>query len=80
MSAERCKCCDLLVEFCGKAAARKQHAIELAQRQKLLELPGWFAAEWRGMCYVCQEWFPVGTLITRHGEFGWRAQCCSDAN
>ena len=78
MSADRCKCCDLLVEFCGKAAADRQRATGLAQRQELLERPGWFAAQWRVMCSVCQEWSPPGTPITRHGEFGWRAGCCSD--
>jgi len=78
MSADRCDCCDLLVEFCGKAAAQKQRATELAQLEELLQRPGWFPAEWRVMCSVCREWSPPGTPITRHGEFGWRAECCSD--
>lgn len=77
---ERCECCGLLVESCGKAAEAKQKAEARARRVALLRRPGWFQSSFPGSCARCSEWFEVGTPIRRDKVKGWLAECCSEGN
>lgn len=79
----RCDCCDLLLDACGKEAAKKQEA-EAKQRRAELAARGWFASRFPGSCRGCGEDFEPGALI--HGTsdgYGHRgrkyfAECCSE--
>lgn len=74
MSAEaRCVCCDLPLSQCGKALEERQRNEEAARRARLLEVPGWVAALYAGMCLRCGDRFPAGTPIRSFAQ-GW--SCC----
>ena len=61
----RCVCCDLPVESCGKAVEDRQRAAAAAERDRLLALPGVFAAMFPGSCTGCGERFGAGEPIKR---------------
>ncbi|HEY0641269.1 MAG TPA: hypothetical protein VGD67_26875 [Pseudonocardiaceae bacterium] len=77
MSA-RCDCCDLPVDYCGKAAEARQRSEAAAERAALLSHPAWMAANYPGSCRVCGERFEAGTPITLdRATLTWTAQCCA---
>lgn len=75
---QRCECCDLPIESCGKAAEDKQRREQQQERRRLLAHPAWFAALYPGVCERCGERFEPGTPIRMVAHSGWRAQCCAD--
>jgi hypothetical protein len=75
VSDQRCECCDLLIESCGKAAEQRQRAQDKAQKEILRRI-GFFPALYDGTCEYCGYWFKRGSLI-RKGDFGWRGECCA---
>lgn len=83
MTPQRCDCCDLLLDSCGKAAQQRQqaqHRRELAAlRARLYATPGWFPARWPGVCCHCGDDFPPDTLIRADdvGRRHWVAECCA---
>lgn len=80
MAEPRCQCCDLPAYSCGKATEDRQRRERRAERERLLGLPGWFAAEYPGVCAECGEYFEAGIPIRRetdNGRLGWRAWCCA---
>lgn len=76
----RCDCCDLPVESCGRAVERAQLAQLVAERRRLLALPGVIAAQYPGACSGCGERFVVGDPIARHeGRWNaWRSLLCCE--
>lgn len=75
--ADRCDCCDLPVESCGKAAEQRQRAEAQRERTMLLARTSWFEASYPGTCSSCGERFPAGEPITKHGG-GYKASCCDN--
>lgn len=66
---DRCECCDLPVESCGKAAEQRQRAEQ--RRVSADRLVAVFA----GLCADCGERIRPGDTIERSGD-GWRGECC----
>lgn len=60
---ERCDCCELPVESCGKAAEARARKEARIARTRLLSRPGARAAMFRGSCGVCGEWYDAGAPI-----------------
>jgi hypothetical protein len=76
--AERCVCCDLPVESCGKRLEDQEVALEREVRAAMLATPRWIAAKWGGTCQRCNSYdYSRGEPITFDGD-GWAAGCCFD--
>ena len=73
---QRCDCCDLPIESCGKAIENRRRAEAFLDRTRLLAKPGWFAAGYAGTCSDCGEHFDEGQPIHRARD-GW--SCCEAA-
>lgn len=71
---ERCDCCDLLPESCGKAIEQRRRAEQLEAIKNLP--PGWFAAKFPGTCTNCGEDFDADTPITFSGGLFDRTYVC----
>ena len=79
----RCRCCDLPVESCGKAAEERIRAEEHARLVRLLRTPPWLPAKFAGTCAICSESFPAGYPIRAHLERKWVGRrwvgaCCAE--
>ena len=80
--AERCTCCDLPVESCGRAAEKRQQRAEQEARAELLVTRGWFPARYPGSCAGCGSYFRVGEPIRVNRNRRWTepvtyvASCC----
>lgn len=74
-SGDRCDCCDLPVESCGKAIEKKRLKDAADEKTRLLTLPGFFEARYPGVCGHCGEHFDAGTPI-RNYQYGW--VCCEE--
>jgi hypothetical protein len=61
----RCDCCDLPVESCGKPAEDRARQADLAERRRLLALPGVFEAAYPGPCQACPDPIRPGDPIMR---------------
>ena len=77
----RCDCCDLPVEFCGKAAEDRQRREARAAQAELLATPGWFPARYPGTCAGCGSYFRAGEPIRVNRGGRWTepryvAGCC----
>lgn len=66
---ERCDCCDLPIETCGKVLEQAQAAEHRARVQRALAEPGAVAAAFPGTC-PCGERYPKGTPIKASPD-GW---------
>lgn len=78
----RCDCCDLPVESCGKRVEAARVAADRAERARLLDLPGVFAAVYAGRCVGCGEGFAEGWPIRRYSKVaseGYVGPCCVEA-
>ncbi len=77
--SERCDLFELPVDQCahclGHGAPQREAA---AERERLLERPGWFPARFPGTCEHCGDPFTAGTPIRMYLDRGWRAACCAD--
>lgn len=72
---ERCECCDLPEEWCGKAVEDRKRKEAEAERARLLRLPGVVAAQYPSRCQDCQDHYSKGEPI-RMGINGWvHAEC-----
>lgn len=72
---ERCVCCDLPVECCGKAIEEKALKAAANERSQML-VQGWSTSKYSGSCGECGRSFPPGELIRRTST-GWKAECCA---
>lgn len=91
MTADRCDCCDLPVESCGKAAEQLARRQQLLDRQAALRKPGATVAQYPGVCGECGESFDKGEPIAarsapghrqpidRSGASAWRGLLCCGA-
>lgn len=77
--AERCDCCDLAVESCGRAVERRQRQEDAETHLDALSRRGVVVAEFDGQCVGCDEYYSAGTPIRRAETVkGWaNALCCS---
>lgn len=75
MPPDRCVCCDLPVDQCGKAIEEKRRAEEKAERDRALALPGVVAASYPGTCPTCSTRYSVGEPIRRTDD-GWSGVLC----
>lgn len=76
---ERCPCCDLPVESCGRAVAQQRDREARAQRERALNTYGTIPARFPGKCPGCGEWIDVGDPIRRTTD-GWvGVLCCGEA-
>ena len=66
MSGRRCVCCDLPVEWCGRAAERRQQAEEQAEFTAVRARPGVIEASWTTRCVLCVGLIRPGQLIRPH--------------
>jgi hypothetical protein len=77
--ADRCICCDLPIESCGKAVEDHEEALEREVRASILATPGWRVARYSGTCMACRQYdFAAGEPITQVVNVGWAAGCCFD--
>lgn len=80
-SEERCERTDLFVSQCGHCRGHAdpfQHANRV--RDALLASGRWIAAQYRGKCSSCGEWFGEGAAIQRDSAgASWVAECCAEA-
>ena len=76
--ADRCDCCDLPVESCGKAAEKRERAAALAERERLLAA-GALTARYAGLCSRCSDRIREGDPIKPDPdrEGGWLGECCA---
>lgn len=75
--AQRCDCCDLPIESCGKAAEDRQRKEDANARSRAMGLPGWWRAKWPGTCAGCGSGFAAGDPITVAHNDGYLAYCCA---
>ena len=73
--SDRCTCCDLPVEACGRAASERERKERKALRQQALRLPGVVEARFPGRCPGCGTKYLQGAPIM-HSEDGWRGVLC----
>jgi len=74
---ERCVCCELPVESCGKRVEQLRRREAMLERQRQAALPGAFPAAFPGWCARCGEPFGKGTVLRRAGGVdGYVAGCC----
>lgn len=61
---------------------RKEHDLEV---ERVLALPGWFAAKYNGRCALCNTYYGSGSPIRRRtgldranvGAASWVGMCCA---
>lgn len=74
--AERCECCDLPVDQCGRAADEAQRRERKALYQQALATPGVIPSKYGGVCPGCGTRYVEGAPI-RRGPDGWHGiMCC----
>lgn len=81
MSANRCECCDLPIESCGKEIEQHQIAEHAAANAELMTR-GWFPAKYPGECAACGSPFDTNDMIRLHTTTGahrcYIAECCKE--
>lgn len=76
MSDDRCTCCDLPAESCGKAIVERKRRELAAQIERALDEPGVYAAKHlTRSCPGCRSVIPKGHPI-RKGPDGWIGVLC----
>lgn len=79
---QRCDCCDLLNESCGRAAEQRLRHEERRSNDELMATPGWFPARYPGTCARCGEYFAAGSPIRSNRGAKWTepsyvGACCA---
>lgn len=73
--AERCECCDLPADQCGRAAELRERRERKALYQQALATPGVIPARFPGTCPGCHTPYLQGAPI-RKGPEGWHGVLC----